>query len=179
MCYWHTCMYIRMSKWLTAYIFYIHPCTTAIEPDDVTTCIGKEAVFTCVLICSVTDLDHVQWYRFIKSNSTTVIVDQHEKDINIVNHTTENTLNIKLTVTDMTISHHGYFWVGTPSFNVCNASLTVGKSRWMKLISIIIVPMYICSYIDNKIFMSIQKLNASNSITYKRWVFHQQQQYPK
>ena len=108
--------------------FYIHPCTTAIKPEDVITCRGKEAVFICVLICSVTDLDHVQWYRFIKGNNITETVHQHEKDINIANHTTENTLNSKLTVTNTTISHNGNLWIGTPSFNVCNVSLTVGIS---------------------------------------------------
>ena len=96
---------------------------TAIEPEDVITCTGKEAVFTCVFICSVIDLDHTQW--FIKSNSTTEIVDQHGEEINIDNHITENTINTTLIATNTRTSHNGSFWVGTPSFNACNASLIV------------------------------------------------------
>ena len=102
--------------------------TTVIsEPEDVTICEGRRAVFTCVLNTSITNND-VQWYRFIKSNSTTVMVDQHGESINFITNTTGNTINSTLTITNTTTSYNGYFWVGTPSSGVCNVSLTVGTS---------------------------------------------------
>ena len=105
--------------------------TTVIsEPEDVTTCEGRRAVFTCVLNTTDSNITNndVQWYRFIKSNSTTVMVDQHGESINFITHTTGNITNSTLTITNVRISHNGYFWVGTPSFNACNASLTVATS---------------------------------------------------
>ena len=98
--------------------------TTVIsEPGDVTICEGKEAVFTCVLNSNIRSND-VQWYRFIKNTSTTVMVDPNGDNINF-NHTSRNTTNTSLTITNAIKSYTGYFWVGTSSLNVCNASLTV------------------------------------------------------
>ena len=100
------------------------------QPDVVITCEGKRAVFTCVMNTTDSTITHngVQWYRFIKSNSTTVMVDQHGESINFITHTTGNTINSTLTITNATTSYNGYFWVGTPSSGVCNVSLTVGTS---------------------------------------------------
>ena len=91
------------------------------EPDDVTTCEGEGAVFTCVLNSNIRS-DDVQWYRFIKDTSTTVMVDPNGENINFRTHTNGSS---SLTITNATKSYTGYFWVGTLSFNVCNASLIV------------------------------------------------------
>ena len=124
--------------------------TTVIsEPDDVTTCEGEGAVFTCVLNASIRS-DDVQWYRFIKDTSTTVMVDPNGGSINFLTRTNagsainnatnngstvnngstalisnENRTSSSLTITNVIKSYSGYFWVGTPSLNVCNASLTI------------------------------------------------------
>ena len=56
-------------------IVSLHISTAVIsEPDDVTICEGEGAVFTCVLNSNIRS-DDVQWYRFIKNTSTTVMVD--------------------------------------------------------------------------------------------------------
>ena len=117
-------MYICIS------LFYFYS-TVISEPEDVTTCEGERAVFTCVLNTTdinVTNYD-VQWYRFIKSNSTTVMVDQHGESINFITNTTGNITNTSLIINNARISHNGYYWIGTPSLNVCNTSLTVGTSK--------------------------------------------------
>ena len=98
--------------------------TTVISnPDDVTICKGREAVFICVLNGSISS-DDVQWYRFIKDMGTTEVVYPNAENTDI---TTGNTSS-SLTITDAVKSHTGYYWVGTPSFNVCNVSLTVRTS---------------------------------------------------
>ena len=105
------------------------------QPDDVTICEGEEAVFTCVLNSNITS-DDVQWYRFIKDTSTTVMVDPNGENIDTVNHANGST-NSSLNITNAIKSYTGYFWVETPSHNVCNASLTVLTST------------YVCIYISN------------------------------
>ena len=100
------------------------------EPDDVTICEGQRAVFTCVLNSNIRS-DDVQWYRFIKDTSTTVMVDPNGENIIILTHTNGSS---SLTITNAIKSYTGYFWVGT-SLNVCNASLTVVTST------------YVCMYI--------------------------------
>ena len=56
-------------------IVSLHISTTVIsQSDDVTICEGEGAVFTCVLNSNIRS-DNVQWYRFIKDTSTTVMVD--------------------------------------------------------------------------------------------------------
>ena len=94
------------------------------HPDDVTICEGQRAVFTCVLNSNIRS-DDVQWYRFIKNTSTTVMVDPNGENISFMNHTNDSTTNSSLTITNAIKSYTGYFWVGTQSRNVCNASLTV------------------------------------------------------
>ena len=99
--------------------------TTVIsQPDDVTICEGEGAVFTCVLSSNIRS-DDVQWYRFIKDASTTKMVDPNGENIKIMNHTNGSTINSSLTITNAIKSYTAYFWVGTPSLNVCNVSLTV------------------------------------------------------
>ena len=93
------------------------------QPDDVTTCEGEEAEFACVLNSNIRS-DDVQWYRFIKDTSTTVMVEDGE-NIDILNIDTNENTSSSLTITNAIKSYTGYFWVETPSHNVCNASLTV------------------------------------------------------
>ena len=99
------------------------------QPDDVTICEGKEAVFTCVLNSNITS-DDVQWYRFRKDTSTTVMVDPIGENINFLTHTNGNTSS-SLTITNAIKSSTGYLWVGISSLNVCNASLTVLTSTFV------------------------------------------------
>ena len=97
------------------------------QPDDVTKCEGRGAVFTCVLNSNIRSND-VQWYRFIKDTSTTEMVDPNGGNINFLTRTIGNTTSSSLTITNAIKSYTGYFWVETPSLNVCNASLTVTTS---------------------------------------------------
>ena len=110
--------------------------TTVIsEPDDVTLCEGEEAVFTCVLNGNMSS-DNVQWYRFIKDTNTTKIVDPDRENMTFTAEIEEsndkNTTNSSLTITNVMKSYTGYFWIGTPSLNVCNASLTVTTSMYIR-----------------------------------------------
>ena len=116
------------------------------EPDDVTVCEGEGAVFTCVLNIRS---DDVQWYRFIKDTSTTVMVDPNGENINIMNHTNESTTSSSLTITNAIKSYTGYFWVRTPSLNVCNASLTVVKSTFACF-----VRSYVCKWVNESLILS-------------------------
>ena len=100
------------------------------EPDDVTICEGRDAVFTCVLNSNIRS-DDVQWYRFIKDTSTTEIVDPVGTNINFLTCTDRRSRNSSLTINNARKSYTGYFWVGTPSLNVCNASFTVGRSTYV------------------------------------------------
>ena len=93
------------------------------EPDDVTVCEGKEVVFTCELNTNIED-DDVQWYGFIKDTGTTELMISARDNITLLTHT-GNTMNSSLTITNVRKSHTGYYWVGMPSFNVCNVSLTL------------------------------------------------------
>ena len=105
-------------------ISYVCISTVITEPYDVTVCEGRGAVFTCVLNSNIRS-DDVQWYRFIKDTSTTVMVDPNGENINFLNHTSGSTTSSSLNITNAIRSYTGYFWVGTPFLNVCNASLTV------------------------------------------------------
>ena len=110
-------------------LLYIY--TTVIsQPDDVTICEGRGAVFTCVLNSNIRS-DDVQWYRFIKDTSTTEMVDPNGGNINFLTRIIGSTINSSLTITNAIKSYTGYFWVGTPSLNVCNASLTVTTSMYV------------------------------------------------
>ena len=111
---------------------YLFFSTTVIRrPDDVTVCEGKEAaVLTCVLSTTNNNInsDDVQWYRLVKDTDITEMVDQQDSNIHFTTSTINNTLTSQLTITTASKSHTGYYWVGTPSFNVCNVSLTVTTS---------------------------------------------------
>ena len=102
------------------------------QSDDVTICEGREAVFTCVLNSNIRS-DDVQWYRFVKDTSTTEMVDPNGENITFLTSTIGSTINSSLTITNARKSYSGYFWVGTPSLNVCNASLTVLTSTYVHM----------------------------------------------
>ena len=98
------------------------------KPKDVTVCEGEGAVFTCVLNTTDSNLssDDVQWYSSILRNGNiTERVNQPGSNIHFTNSTIENTMTINLTLTNITKSYTGYYWVGTRYFNVCNVSLTL------------------------------------------------------
>ena len=121
-----TCNYsMLLCNNLTKRCIFIY--TVISQPDDVTTCEGRGAVFTCVLNSNIRS-DDIQWYRFIKDTSTTEMVDPNGENINFLTRTIGSTINSSLTITNAIESYTGYFWVGTPSLNVCNASLTVVTS---------------------------------------------------
>ena len=96
-------------------------------PDDVARCEGEEAVFTCVLDTTNNNInsDDVQWYRLVKDTGITEMVDQQDSNIHFTTSTINNTLTSQLNISSTVKSHTGYYWVGTPSFDVCNVSLTV------------------------------------------------------
>ena len=94
------------------------------EPNDVTVCEGREAVFTCVLNSTIRS-DDVQWYRLKRDTSITLMVDPIGDNIYFITNVIGNTTSSSLTITNVVKSYTGYFWVGAPSLNVCNASLTV------------------------------------------------------
>ena len=101
------------------------------QPDNVTTvCEGEQKVFSCVLNTTDFNINNsdVQWYRFIQDTSTTEMVDPQDSNIHFTTSTTSNTLNSSLTITTTRKYYNGYYWVGTPSLNVCNVSLTVTAS---------------------------------------------------
>ena len=95
------------------------------RPDDVTVCEGTTTTFTCVLN-SNTRYSALQWYRFIKDTGAIEMVAQ-EDPFTVSTHT-GNIINSSLTITDVRKPYTGYYWVGTPYFNVCNASLSVATS---------------------------------------------------
>ena len=107
------------------------------EPDDVTICEGEGAVFTCVLNSNIRS-DDVQWYRFIKDTSTTVMVDPNGGNINFYTHANGSTTSSSLNITNAIKSYTGYFWVGTSFLNACNTSLTITGKRTYVL--------YVCMY---------------------------------
>ena len=116
---------------------YVISTAVITQPDDINICEGKGAVFTCVLVCNATNYD-VQWYRFIKSNSTTVMVDRHGESINFINITTGNTIKTSLNITNAKTSYNGYFKLEPSPFNVCNASLSVGTSTYLNRAAIVL-----------------------------------------
>ena len=117
---------IQVEQFYTISLIICISTTVISQPDDVTICEGRRAVFTCVLNGSISS-DDVQWYRFIKDTSTTEMVDPNGENIKFLTRTNGST-NSSLTITNAIRSYTGYFWVGTSSLNVCNASLTVGTS---------------------------------------------------
>ena len=87
-------------------------------------------MFSCVLNGSIRS-DEVQWYRFIKGTSTTEMIDPNGESIYFITDAIGNATSSSLTITNVIKSYAGYFWVGTSSLNVCNASLTVLTRMYM------------------------------------------------
>ena len=114
-------------------MYYVIFTLVVSQPDDVTICSGREAVFTCVL--NLTDgntrYNDLEWYGFKKSTNTVEILDPYEGRINFFIRTTGHTISNSLNITNAMKSYTGYFWVGTPSLNVCNTSLTVLTSTYV------------------------------------------------
>ena len=100
------------------------------EPDDVTICEGRGAVFTCVLNGNIRS-DDVQWYRFIKDTSTTEMVDPNGESINFRTRNIRSTTNSSLTINNARKSYIGYFWIEVESLTFCNASLSVLTSTYV------------------------------------------------
>ena len=72
----------------------------------------------------------MQWYRFIYSTSTTeMIVNRQNPDIIFGTSSFDNSSASVLNITNARQSYTGYYWVGLPSFNICNASSQVLKSH--------------------------------------------------
>ena len=108
------------------------------EPDDVTKCEGREAVFSCVLSRnSSIHSEDIQWFRLMQNTGTTEMINSSEENIAIVTHT-GNTVNSSLTITNVRQSYTGYYWVRLPSYDVCNVSLTVTTSMHMLINDVII-----------------------------------------
>ena len=84
-------------------------------------------MFTCVLNTTNTNIrdDNVQWYRFIKNTGTTETVDSDGESISFSTRTFGSILSSTLNISDVNKFYTGYFWMGTPFSNVCNASLNV------------------------------------------------------
>ena len=99
-------------------------CFSNAEISELVTCEGKTAEFICVLD-NGRAIDDVQWYRVIKDTGITEMVDQQDSNIHITTSTINNTLTSQLTITNSHKSHTGYYWFGTPSLIICNASLSV------------------------------------------------------
>ena len=119
----------------------IYFCTVISEPNDVTVCEGKPAIFTCVLNGSVIS-DNVQWYRLLPNANTKEMISQGS-NIHLITSTINNTLNCSLNITNTIKSHTGYYWVGLQTDDVCNASLTVTTSMCMYRNYA-----YVCTYIQ-------------------------------
>ena len=108
----------------------MHICVVISEPDDVTKCEEKEAVFSCVLNRnSNIRSEGIQWYRLIQDTSTTEMINPDGENITILTHT-GNTLTSSLTITNAVKSYTGYYWVRLLSDDVCNVSLTVVTSMY-------------------------------------------------
>ena len=107
--------------------------TVISEPDDVTVCEGGSTTFTCVLDRNYRNIssDNVQWYRAIMGTNTAEPVGQQGSNSHFTTSTTNNTLNTTLTVTNAIKSYPGYYFVGTPHYSVCRASLTVTTSMYI------------------------------------------------
>ena len=97
------------------------------EPNDVSVCEGEKAVFTCVLDTTNNNINSndVQWYRLVKDTGITEMIYQQDSDVHFTTSANNSALTSQLTITSASKSHAGYYWVRTPSFYGCNASLTL------------------------------------------------------
>ena len=101
------------------------------KPNDAIVCEGDRIVFACVLnkYGNIGSND-VQWYRFINNTSTTETVIADGQNFRPFTYT-GNTIRSWLTISNANRSYTGYYWIGTPSLNVCNVSLNVGTSMYV------------------------------------------------
>ena len=67
----------------------------------------------------------LEWYRFIKGASIVELLDPYEDRINFFIHTAGNRISSSLNINNAVTSYTGHYWIGTPSFSVCNTSLAV------------------------------------------------------
>ena len=110
------------------------------EPDDITLCEADQTHFTCEVNATNSNINHtdMQWYRFIYSTSTTerIVNSIENPDILSGTYMSDNNYSIAsvLHITNARQSYSGYYWVGIPSFNVCNVSLTVVASMLIEFI---------------------------------------------
>ena len=156
-----------MYTYICSYVHTYFP-TVISQPDDVTICEGEGVVFTCVLNNNIRS-DDVQWYRFIKDTSITVMVDPNGGNIYFYTHTNGNTTSSSLTITNAIKSYTGYFWVGTPSLNVCNASFTIIGTRRSIHYSYSIMSTYVRMFVQNYQYLWLKYCtcythNSSNSV---------------
>ena len=110
------------------YIILVCACVFTVVisgPGDVTVCEGRSATFTCVLQDSRLTSDNVQWLR---GTTTAQSIDPQDSNIHFATSTTNNTLTSSLNITNAVKSYAGYYFVGTPYYSVCRASLTVTTS---------------------------------------------------
>ena len=114
-----TCSYIRM---------YISTIVIS-GPHDVTVCEGGSTTFTCVLDRNYRNIssDDVQWHRITGTNT----IGQLDSNMHFTTSTTNNTLNTTLTITNAIKSYAGDYFVGTPHYSICRASLTVTTSTYI------------------------------------------------
>ena len=110
--------------WVNTYVHFI---VVISEPGDIVICEGEQATFTCRL--DGIKKDDVRWYRFIKDTNTTEMVDQDGNDISFTTRTVRHVIRSSIIIRKS--YNTGYYWVGTPYFNVCNVSLTVETGMYV------------------------------------------------
>ena len=103
--------------------------TVISEPDDVTICKGEGTVLSCILNTTDSGLtsDDVRWHRLIKDTNTIEMVNPQGSNIHFTTSAINNTMNSSLIITDAVKSYTGYYWIGTPYFDVCNVSFNLSK----------------------------------------------------
>ena len=96
-------------------------------PDEVIACKGGRVEYICEFFNTNISNNDVQWYRSIKD---TGIVEKilMNSSISFITNTSENVLTTTLTINNTERSHTGYYWVESPSDDVCNVSVTIGIS---------------------------------------------------
>ena len=107
--------------------------TTVIsQPNDVTVCEGKEAVFTCVLNTTgvIVHSGTVQWKKIMPDTNGAEKLDPQHSNISFIT-SGNNIWTINLTITNMIKSYAGYYWFRLPPDDVCNVSLTVLTSMYV------------------------------------------------
>ena len=133
---WHpiymfTCLHTKVLGSVTTLYTYDFCLYTVIsEPDDVTVCEGTASTsLTCVLNGSLTS-DDVQWCRLIKDTNTTQNVSNAGDDFVDVPIPRQNGFTTILYIYNARKPFTGYYWVKSPSGNVCNTSLTVSTGMF-------------------------------------------------